>query len=212
MSKQIDGKTLNEHLREHISFMQASAKLYDLGTEAEAKRMAVSLRVLLYDSAASHSILGQMQLKKKLQFVSTAQSYSPTNLLSQQCLLSITIDNGSARYVPLFENDNRYKLLSCKDWNDEVVLSDAKHHLYRRKHVFSLLANMDGGAHVDPEINDEYALMKTPSLTGGIITDGNGRERPFDNDPVYATMRQMTFEVLQTLYRAKPTLFSDLYF
>lgn len=212
MGKKLDGSAYRDHLREQIYFLQSSAKLYDLGTEIEAKRMAVSLRVLLYDTKNSASLLGQMQLKKKMQFVSTAQKYDPTNLLSQQCLLSMTITSDGGTYNPLFENNNQYRLASCREWGNEVIFCDVHRKLYRRKDLIQLLANMDGGAHVDAEISDEYSGLKNSSLTGWFFHSADGTEKGMKNDPVYASMRQMTFEVLQSLYMAKPLLFSEKYF
>lgn len=212
MPVKITQAQLAKHLSEQIGFLQSSAKSYDLGNEAEAKRMAVTLRVLLHDTKVSSSLLGQMHLKKRMQFVSTAQKYSPTNLLSQQCLLMLSFVGDTARYVPLFENGNRYRLLSYPDWSGEIVLSDQHKRLFRRKQVLKLLANQDGGAHVDPELDDTFAVMKTNNLTGWVVTRADGTTTPFSNDAVYATMRQMTFEVLQSLYRVKPKLFPEMYF
>lgn len=212
MPKNITHEELLEHLREQIIFLQSSAKAYDCGAEIEAKRMAVTLRVLLHDAGNSSSLLGQLHLKKEMEFISTAQKYDITNFLSQQCLLSLQIGAGSARYIPLFENDNRYRLLSCKDWMEEIVLSDAKKQTFRRKNILRLLANKDGGAHVDPSLDDTCAAMKTPAIGGWLIQKADGTSSPFDNDPVYATMRQMTFEVLHSIFRGKPELFSEAYF
>lgn len=212
MPVKITQAQLAKHLSEQIGFLQSSAKAYDLGNEAEAKRMAVTLRVLLHDTKVSSSLLGQMHLKKRVQFVSTAQKYSPTNLLSQQCLLMLSFVGDTARYVPLFENGNRYRFLSFPDWSGEIVLSDQHKRLFRRKQVLKLLANQDGGAHVDPELDDTFAVMKTNNLTGWVVTRADGTTTPFGNDAVYATMRQMTFEVLQSLYRVKPKLFPEMYF
>lgn len=110
MGKRLDEKAYRSHLQDQIYFLQSSAKLYDLGTEIEAKRMAVSLRVLL------------------------------------------------------------------------------------------------------AEIPDNYTRLKESSLTGWVFRAADGTERGMDNDPVYASMRQMTFEVLQSLYMVKQPLFAEKYF
>lgn len=212
MAKKLGDKEYREHLREQIYFLQSSAKLYDLGTEVEAKRMAIHMRVLLYDTNTDKSLLGQMQLKKKMKFVSTAQKYDPTNLLSQQCLLSMTFGPNGGFYNPLFENDNRYKLLSCREWGYEVVFCNVHRKLYRRKDLIQLLANMDGGAHVKSEIPNAYSGLKENDLTGWMCQMPNGTHAGMENDPVYASMRQMTFEILQSLYKVKQPLFHEKYF
>ena len=198
-------------MREQIYFLQSSAMLYDLGNEAEAKRMAVTLRVLLYDTQGSKSLLGQMQLKKKMQFISTAQKYDPTNLFTQQCLLSMTLGQSGIRYNPLFEDGNSH-LVSCREWGNEVVFCDTHRKLYRRKDLIQLLANMDGGAHVDEELREGYLELKSPDLTGWRVHTTGEQDQGAANDPVYASMRQMAFEVLQSLYRIKKPLFSKDYF
>ena len=127
MSKKLNDEDLRKHLKEQIYFLQSSAKLYDLGNEVEAKRMATVLRVLLFESpnpnSKSKSLLGQLHLRRSMQFFDTAQPYQSNNLLTQQCL-----------------------------------------------------------------------------------------ENPPKNDVVYASMRQMTFEMLQSLYRVRPALFDECYF
>lgn len=212
MGKKLKEADYREHLREQIYFLQSSAKLYDLGTEFEAKRMAIHMRVLLYDTSADKSLLGKMHLKKKMKFISTAQQYEPSNLLSQQCLLSMTLSPSGGRYNPLFENNNHYKLLSCPEWGYEVVFCDVHRNLYRRKDLIQLLANIDGGAHVKSDISDKYSGLKDNNLTGWVVQKPDGTRSGMSNDPVYASMRQMTFELLQSLYRVKPNLFPERYF
>lgn len=112
----------------------------------------------------------------------------------------------------MFENNNQYRLLSCRDWGYEVVFCDIHRKLYRRKDLIQLLANMDGGAHVDADISDDYSELKSNDLTGWIVKTKDDIFSGMNNDPVYASMRQMTFEVLQSLYRIKHPLFSEEYF
>jgi hypothetical protein len=53
-----DRSVLLANLAESIDFLNLSASSFDNGYEAEAKRLAVTLRVLLHDTAQSHSLLG----------------------------------------------------------------------------------------------------------------------------------------------------------
>ena len=115
MSKKLSKQELVQHLKEQIKFLQSSCKLYDMGSEFEAKRMALTLRVLLYDSGNGSSLLGLLHLKKNIQFISTAQPYQSNNLLTQQCLVQMNIGTQGGKFFPLFDN-GRAKLLSCKAW------------------------------------------------------------------------------------------------
>lgn len=215
MSKKLDNNDLREHLKEQIYFLQSSAKLYDLGNEIEAKRMATVLRVLLFESpnpkSKSKSLLGQLHLRRSMKFVSTAQPYQSNNLLTQQCLLSMEFSNDKLIFHPLFENTTAH-LVSVTEWGSQIVLTDSKRKTYRRKDLIDLLANKDGGAHVDAEIPDELSPLKSENISGWIVTSSNGSEKPPDNNVVYASMRQIAFEMLQSLYRVRPALFSERYF
>ncbi len=214
MDKHLNKNDYQNHLKEQIVFLQSSCKSYDSGNEFEAKRMAVTVRVLVSGdnpNARSQPLLGQMHLKKKMNFISTAQPYQTNNLLTQQCLLSMQLTPNGAKYLPLFENNNQHHLLKYRNWINEIVLSDKKHNVYRRKDVIVLLANKDGGAHVDPCIEDLYSEMKSPDIGGWEFktTDGN---TSYGNDAIYATMRQITFEVLHSIYLIRPLLFKERYF
>lgn len=47
-------------LQEQVGFLRTSSRLYDEGEQAEAKRLAGALRILLYDQGSCHSLLGQL--------------------------------------------------------------------------------------------------------------------------------------------------------
>ena len=62
---------LSQHLQEQLEFLQASAGAYDQGFEGEAKRLAVSIRVLVHDTSNSNSLLGQLG-QKDIKFLDSA--------------------------------------------------------------------------------------------------------------------------------------------
>src|SRR5215203_4924840 len=76
-------------LDEQIGFLERSAAAFDDGKDGEAKRLAVTLRVLLHDAKNSHSLLGQ--LGRKQNFVDTALEFNPENLLTHGGLVSFAI-------------------------------------------------------------------------------------------------------------------------
>lgn len=215
MPKKLNEKDYRTHLKEQISFLQSSAKHYDLGKEIEAKRMAVVLRVLVYgdnEKSQSQPLLGQMQLKKKMDFLSTARPYDGKNLLAEQLLLHLSMGNNGLTYLPAFENSGCNHMLKYPQWANEVVLTDKKQQTYRRKEVIKLLANKDGGAHVDASIPDSLSPMKAIDFGGWESRSADGKISFGNNNPVYATMRQMAFEMLQSLYNVRPQLFDEMYF
>ena len=218
MSKKLNDEDLRKHLKEQIYFLQSSAKLYDLGNEVEAKRMATVLRVLLFESpnpnSKSKSLLGQLHLRRSMQFFDTAQPYQSNNLLTQQCLVTMELSHDNLVFHPLFKESPhlRANLVSVVDWGNQIVMTDSKGNVYRRKNLIDLLSNKDGGAHVDAEIPDALSPLKSENVSSWIVTDSSGHENPPKNDVVYASMRQMTFEMLQSLYRVRPALFDECYF
>jgi len=54
---------LRQHLDDQLGFLEQSSASFDRGYEGEAKRLAVSIRVLLHDKGQSKSLLGQLGLK-----------------------------------------------------------------------------------------------------------------------------------------------------
>ena len=184
--------------------------LYDQGKPAESKRIATVIRTLTHDTNTSKSLLGQMQLKKKMLFLSTSQKFDNTNLLSQQCLVYMNLDSKGGRFYPLLDNSNKH-WIDYVYWNNEIVISDKKNNLYRRKQLIQLLANKDGGAHVDSEISDDLAELKDPNLSGWVFCRPDGKENPLEN-VILASMRQMAYEILHSLFKVKPQLFETIYF
>ena len=69
MSKYIQTKDeLLEHLKNQIAFMKQSASSYDDGFEDEAKRLAVTIRILVHDTNNSTSLLTSLN-KKNINFL-----------------------------------------------------------------------------------------------------------------------------------------------
>lgn len=191
---------LIDQLKEQISFLQFSVKNFDEGNELEAKRMAISLRIMLYDTSNSKSLLGQLGLKKKIKFLNTAVPYSSTNLLSHHGLVGIKIEHlGNAKYFPFLDNkDARFN--SFKDWWGEIVIKDKKSNTFTRSNLIKIVSNKDGGAHVDSDIDKDYYELKNGNTIGWIFTDINGNVKDLDNKIVFVSIREITFEVLKSLY------------
>lgn len=199
---------LLSHLKEHILFLSMSARAYDQGVTGEAKRIAVSLRVLLHDTDSSHSLLEQLGLK--VSFYNTANKYNPKNILTHHGLTALVIGNNEAKHVaPL---DSRHKDVPLSQalfpdwWNEPIIVDKDKNVLSRRKLVLAM-ANQDGGAHVDPELDEVYAKISRNNSVGWIFTHDNKQEpvRPVE----LASMRQICYEVLYTFKKKFPQYFTE---
>ncbi|MBB3836010.1 hypothetical protein FHR55_004279 [Xanthomonas arboricola] len=71
-----------------------------------------------------------------------------------------------------------------------------------------IMANQDGGAHVDPELDQDYAKLCVDSLGvhysfNDIDIDQPGAEGmlPAENNVAFASVRQIAFELMLTLER-----------
>lgn len=195
---------LKNHIKEHVYFIRSSSNSFDTGFEGEAKRLAVSARVLLHDTAQSHSIMGQLGLLT-IPFYSTAYRWEANNLMPHHGLLQLKFSSGpsGSSYHAPFDNRPPHLLrwVSFNDWWSEIVFDDRKGHVLTRKQLILALANKEGGAHVDPNLSPAYeAIAKNHSL-GWVVSSPDGNV-PMPGRVELIGMRQVAHEILRTLEKA----------
>lgn len=191
---------LIDRLKEQLGFLKESCKAYDNGSENEAKRIALSLRILLHDTKNSESLLKQLAIKDTIMFLDTALDYNENNLVQSSCLTYMrAFSNGknpSAKVIPLlgeyicFHTQSNYKNFS--DWWNSVVIDD-RIQKFTRKDLILSTANTDGGSHVDPELPKDYHNL-TRNNSMGCILYIRGVKKPI-NDFCLASIRQIGFEI-----------------
>lgn len=202
-------KELLAHLNNQIRFLADSANSYDKGFEAEAFRLAVAIRILVHDTSESKSLLTQLD-KKNILFYDTAWDFNPDNIAPYLGLVAlkiggVNIGEYSAHLDDLSEERLNKKLLFDAWWT-KIIIKDTKHILFTRKNLVLNVANKDGGAHIDPNIDKEYAeLSRFDSMNWKRVVEGI--EHPFKNRPELASIRQITHEVLKTLKDEFPEYF-----
>lgn len=191
-------RELEEHLAEQLRFLARSADAFDRGLEDEAKRLAVVLRVLLHDTAKSRSLLGQIGRKSGL-FLDTSTPVVPGSLTSYHGLVALSFAPGrEARYVPfLSDTADPPREVPFEDWWTAPVSIDSAGDTLTRGQLVCAVANKDGGAHVDPELDGAYAQL-TRLHSMGVVAFGPTGEHPI-GPPHLATVRQIAHEVLKTL-------------
>ena len=190
---------LHRHLKEQINFLETSAKSYDEGYDAEAKRLAVTLRVLLHDTARSKSLLGLLGLKGGLFFDSAQPADPSSSSLSYHGLISICCNGVETKYVPFLDDlPHRVgKEVDFDSWWDTVIFIDQKGQKFSRKELILSIANKDGGAHIDPTLNEKYAdLSRQNSL--GWYSVKNEATTPLEGAEK-AAIRQIAHEALKSL-------------
>ena len=197
---------LVSHLREQLEFLAASAGSFDAGFDGEAKRLATVIRVLLHDTGSSASLLGQLGVKEGLAYVDTAEPINPRNLAPTPGLVIMRMTSGEGgRYAaPL---DNRpFPRQSPKDfapWWTAPVTKDGRGNVFSRRDYILTVSNKEGGAHVDHKLDEKYAALSRENALGWMYVEVDERgvevSRPFDTNPALPSVRQIAFEIAETL-------------
>jgi hypothetical protein len=186
---------LEAHLAEQLEFMKLSVDSFDAGHLGEAKRLAVSTRVLLHQTAVSQCLLGQLGLRQQ-DFVDTAHPYNPRNLLSHHGLVGMKLGRETS-YVAFLDEPPR-RLVKFSDWWDSnLIIADRRGGSFTRRGLVLALSNKDGGAHVDPQLDQTYANLKLHNSMGWTV-GSSGQESPLPDVELHS-MRQIAHEVLATL-------------
>ena len=114
---------LSSHLKEQVQFIKNSCEAFDNGFDGEAKRLAVTARVLLHDTSKSTSLLQQLGLKG-VPFLSSAPGWKPKNGMPYLGLLVISIEDGSFKAPLGNRRPDSYRWLSFNNWWNEIVFDD----------------------------------------------------------------------------------------
>lgn len=201
---------LQDQYRAQSRLLRKSCKAYDSGDSDEARRIASSLRLLLHDGPSSRSLLGQLGLKDFL-FFDTAQAVDPRNLLPTFALIVIGSRGGSPpRYqAPLGLPLGRpVWMIPFRYWWSKPVIVVPNDISLVRSDVVMTMANQDGGAHVDPALEESYYRI-TREHVGGWTANYPEGERPIE-DVEGASVRQIAQELMTTLITGSATIPSDL--
>lgn len=197
---------LQSHLQQQIYFLKSSAKAYDEGNTIEAKRIATSIRVLVHDTENSKSLLTQLN-KKDIKYYDSASKPRPGNLLSTTGLVSIQIHNEKITYVPRLDNTPfNIQKVEFGQWWSGVVIVDKNRTQFNRSDLILKMCNQDGGAHVDPKLNNKYAALSRSNSVGWKLESSNGSEEDLKGIEL-ASVRQICHEMLKSLKDKFPEYF-----
>ncbi len=198
-------------LKEQISFLERSAAVFDSGFEEEAKRLALTLRILLYDKSNSRSLLTQLN-RKNIRLYNSALPYRPQNPIPYSGLTMIKISSSDGgKYVAPLDSGSPSRSTTSKLpfniwWDGVFIRNDKNGNTFNRKQMTLFVADTDGGAHIDPNLNVAYAsLSRFNSMGWKFLRQDTSYD--FKNSPVLPTIRQITHEVLKTLKDEFPDIF-----
>ncbi len=192
---------LEESLEEQLRFIEKSAQLYDVGNHAEAKRIATALRILFHNKGRSKSLLVQLGFDC-LQYQDSAGDMPPGNMLTECPLLLMSV-GGSKDYEPMLDNGPPFPPTprTMSAWWNQTVFIDDQRRTFSRKDIVLSVADQDGGAHVDPELNEGYHRLSRENSLAWTVESPSGRRAA--QNPIPAALRQLAYEVLKSLAPAR---------
>ena len=203
----------NENLNLSYERLKNKCDYFDRGDELIAIDMAVQIRVLLHDTCKSTSLLTHLN-KKNIDFVDTTFCDWETGFA--HCSFGDGFSNNSvfqqkfpryaflhrhfeqhlpAKYTPLLEPSNN--LITFDNWWLQNKVCKMNSNIsFNRNEIVLTLCNKDGGAHYGEKINNSYFMLKENNKLGVEI---NGQTVETENIPLFVIVRQIAFEVLETL-------------
>jgi len=197
---------LQEHLRDTLQAVELSAHAFDEGHDGEAKRLAAAIRVLVHDTRSSKSLLGQLGLKT-IPFYDTSIPRHPKTIPTYNGITAINMTLEGAVYVAPLDDllpGSPPRQVSFEQWWHGVIFVDRGGHETTRGDLILAIANKDGGAHVDPVLDEKYANLSRRNALAWRFSGPRG-DVPLTG-PEKAAMRQIAHEVLKTLNPAMPNM------
>lgn len=192
-------ETAQKHLDGNLALMIIGTKLYDDGNQEEAVNLAIHTRALLHSTGKNESPISQLQIKNNIFVLSTTTQYIPGKPGAYYGLLGEILAEGEESkgdLLPMCQVDKEFvnKWHGFDDWWNELVVNDQGFSL-SRKDVVLMIANQNGGAHIAADHDEKYAAWARDG-SGWIQSDNQESILPYDK--VYATMRQIAFEILKS--------------
>ena len=186
---------LRQHLDDQLGFLEQSSASFDKGYEGEAKRLAVSIRVLLHDKGQSKSLLGQLDLKDTYYWDTSTGFEKGTDSFDITIVVK-HFDGVNAKYCPVFDKTPIPMVQTdFEKWWNSPVIRDAKNQTFTRKDLVLYVAEQDGGAHVDTGLDEKYAALSRRNSLGWSYYE-EGTKKPLSM-PERASIRQIAHELLK---------------
>lgn len=202
---------LHQKLEEQVYLIKKSSHDFDKGDLIEGVRLATHLRTLLNDTRNSTSLLKSLGIKDSIRYLNSALPRNPSNLIhSYLGFLSITFQSDGANnkisYKPwledycIFKKTNEWQ--SFDDWWDTPIIIDNQGNSFTRKDIILIIADKEGGAHVDKKLDKNYSNLTTgTSMNWSFqVSYSNGQIKKSDIPGIQLpSVRQIAFELIKSL-------------
>jgi len=151
-------------LREQMGLLHTSVDAFYKGNFAESLRIATILRTLVHETSKSKPLLKQLRpdgLDLQIREIAGEEKLGVDEIY--RFVVSVRLGPVVAPAVDL--DCTHYTLSSIGAWWDRTVFaftsSVGTWMTYARKRIILILANREGGVHVDPEVDPDYARLLT---------------------------------------------------
>lgn len=204
MAQMEKAQDLEGTLRKIIDFMQHSGVSFDKAANGEARRLAVCILALIEDTKNAPALLTRMGLKD-IPFLDSSPDYNEKLGLPLSGLTLVTLGAKTMNYIPRFDKNPNIKSLSFDQWwNKPVIIDKEKGIEMTRKDIVHAVTASNVGT-TDPRLHTAYEEI-THNLPFG-----QGTTTSLNADmvqPLFASVRQISYELLGSLYDRIPQYFS----
>jgi hypothetical protein len=154
------------------------------------------------------SLLQQLGLKVGLLMVDTAVPDPVGNLLPQPGLVMMRVTTGvGAKWIPPLGDLSPRRIKDptpFDDWWSQPIVRDDQPAFFSRCDLVLGVAHKEGGAHVDPEMDEAFARLGRSNTLGWVFSDAQGHHDM--GSPIPGSIRQIAYEVLETIRGLRPDL------
>ncbi len=201
---------LHNKVNEQIQLLKLACHNYDSGNEIAALNIATTLRVLLHDTTDRNgnpiSTSGLTHINSKnISFLDTCQINSNSHFVFCGLIKRVFVGvhdgiGGTANYHPTLKESLINRWIDFTTWWNAIVFQNPDGTSLTREILVIKAANQEGGAHVDSEIDERFDKFRHYNSGGASIRGiKSGIVKEFDNIPAYPALRQVGYEVIESL-------------
>ena len=159
------------HLQRQLGFIDTSCRQFDDGNLDEAIRIAVAIRILLYDTGRSTSLLTHVGAKGTVQLLSSVNEnrlHEPPGMtrIVELPLGGLRMSAGGVGHRASLSPGVAHAHVSVDKWCKQTAYRNGPNTALTRMELVLAAAHKDGGAHVDAEDVVEYARLARDAFSG----------------------------------------------
>jgi hypothetical protein len=184
-------------LGRQLKFLQNSSAAFDNGDRDEAIRIATTIRVMIHQTAQSTSLLTLLGGRDTIKLVTAVKPPPTTRGKKILAMFDGITTMGMTGLRPALKSAYYSQAVGVEDWWNQLVLVFGPENRWTRRTIVLAAANKDGGAHVDPNISQEYR-----DLIDGLWTltrqDSTRTTTQVMTDHQFIALGQFAYELLNS--------------